>query len=181
MDWVKLTIHLVLRFQNQKNFSIFAQSMAVELTDKKLKLIEELGVLHEGSGMQPAAARIMALLMISDRTELTFEEIYGALNMSKSAASNALNVLINTDRVEYITQPGERRRYFRAKLKSMKDGIGKYMAGMDSFNTTLKKILDQRPVGTREFNSSLEELTQFLDFFRQEFPAIIEKWNNRKS
>ena len=154
--------------------------MLLTLTDHKLKLIEELGVLNEQSGMQPAAARIMALLMISDKTELTFEEIYETLNISKSAARNAINFLLSTDKVEYITQPGERRRYFRCKLKSLKDGVQKSMAGLDAFNAVLKKVLDQRPVGTREFNASLEELTQFLDFLKEELPVLYQKWEDRK-
>ena len=154
--------------------------MLLSLTDQKLRLIEELGVLNEQSGMQPAAARIMALLMISDKTELTFEEIYETLHISKSAASNAINFLLSTDKVEYITQPGERRRYFRCKLKSLKDGVQKSMAGLDAFNAVLKKVLDQRPVGTREFNASLEELTQFLDFLKEELPVLYQKWEDRK-
>jgi predicted transcriptional regulator len=155
--------------------------MMSELTDSKLRLIEELGVLHEGSGMQPAASRIMALLLVSDKTELTFEEIYENLNLSKSAASNALNFLLSTERIEYITRPGERRRYFRAKLKSIKDNIGKFLSGTNAFNVVLKKILAQRPVGTGEFNASLEEATQFLDFLQQELPGLIEKWDRRKA
>lgn len=154
--------------------------MLLPLTDHKLRLIEELGVLNEQSGMQPAAARIMALLMISDKTELTFEEIYETLNISKSAASNSLNFLLSTDRVEYLTQPGERRRYFRCKLQSLKDGVQKSLANLDAFNVILKKVLDQRPVGTREFNSKLEETTQFLDFLKEELPVLFQNWEDRK-
>src|SRR3954454_17436067 len=83
--------------------------MPIALTDNKLNLIEELGGLYEQGGMQPAAARILSLLLVSDQTELTFEEIYETLNLSKSATSNALNFLLSTGRVEYITHPGETR------------------------------------------------------------------------
>lgn len=154
--------------------------MSATLTDNKLRLIEELGVLHEQAGMQPAAARILALLLISDKTELTFEEIYETLHISKSAASNALNFLLSTGRVEYMTQPGERRRYFRCKLQSLKDGVQKSLTNLDAFNVILKKVLDQRPVGTREFNSKLEETTQFLDFLKEELPLLYQKWEERK-
>jgi len=155
-------------------------TMAVKVSDKKLKLVEELGVLYEQSGMQPAAARILALLLVSDKTELTFDEIYETLKMSKSAASNALNFLLTTDKVEYMTQPGERRRYFRCKLPSLKDGVQKALAGMDAFNVLLKKVLDQRPAGTREFNATLEETTQYLDFMKDELPALFQKWEKRR-
>jgi len=152
----------------------------IALTDTKLRLIEEMGVLHEQGGMQPAAARILSLLLVSDKTELSFDEIYETLHISKSAASNALNFLLSTDRVEYMTNPGERRRYFRCKLQSLKDGVQKSLSGLDAFNTVLKKVLDQRPVGTREFNAKLQETTEFLDFLKEELPALFQKWEARR-
>ncbi len=154
--------------------------MAVQLTDKKLRLIEELGILHEQSGMQPAAARILALLVVSDRPELSFEEIYETLNISKSAASNAINFLLNTGKLEYTTNPGERKRYFRLKVKSMKEGVQKSLAGMEKLSALLKQVLEQRPRDTREFNTNLSEIIGFMDFLKTELPSLIEKWEKRK-
>lgn len=154
--------------------------MAVQLSDKKLKLIEELGMHFEKSGTQPAASRIFALLMISDENELTFEEIYGILNISKSAASNAINLLINTHRVEYITRPGERKRYFRCKVKSLNEGVQRTLENMGVFNSILKKVLEQRSEEKKEFNEGLEDVIDYLDFMRMELPVLFQKWENRK-
>lgn len=151
------------------------------LTENKLQLIEEMGVLHEQHGMQPAAARILALLMISDTVELAFEEIYETLGISKSAASNAINILINTDRVEYITRPGERRRYFRLKTKGLKDVIQKSISSFDAMNAMLKRVLEVRTAETTEFNKSLKEITEFLDFLKSELPNLYRKWESRKN
>lgn len=154
--------------------------LAIPLTDKQLKLIEELGVLHEKGGMQPAAARILSLMMVSDKVELTFEEIYETLNLSKSATSNALNFLLSTDRAEYITKPGERKRYFRFKLRSLKEGIQQSLVGIGAFNVLLKEVLRLRPDRTGEFNASLQESSQFLDFISQELPKLYQKWEAQK-
>jgi DNA-binding transcriptional regulator GbsR (MarR family) len=154
--------------------------MSIKLTEKKLKLIEEVGVLHEHTGMQPAAARILGLLMISDKTELTFEEIYETLNLSKSATSNSLNFLLSTNRIEYSTHPGERRRYFYLKLQSLKESVQRSLMGMETLNDVLKKVLELRPAGTKEFNTSLSEITKFLDFLKVELPALFEKWERQK-
>ena len=151
------------------------------LTNKQLKLIEELGVFHEQNGVQPAAARILSLLLVSDKTELTFEEIYETLNLSKSATSNALNFLINTEKLEYITHPGERRRYFRIKIRSLKEGIQKSLEGINALNILLKKVVNLRTESTSEFNSSLEEVTQFLDFMHVELPRLFQKWEAQKA
>src|SRR5439155_20995084 len=98
----------------------------------------------------------------------------------KSATSNALNFLLSTNRIEYITHSGERKRYFRFKLQSLKEAVQRSLTGIDSFNALLKKVLDQRPVGTREFNASLEEIIQFLDFMKEELPLLFQKWEARK-
>ena len=152
----------------------------IELTSAKLKLIEELGVLNEQSGMQPAAARVLGLLLVCDQTELAFEEVCEKLNLSKSATSNALNFLISTNRVEYLTKPGERRRYFRIKLKSLKEGVQRSLSGMETANEILKKVLEQRPVGTKEFNANLEEVIHFLDFLKVELPVLFQKWEDSR-
>jgi DNA-binding transcriptional regulator GbsR (MarR family) len=155
--------------------------MTVVLNDRKLKLIEELGVLYEQSGMQPAAARILALLTVSDRYELSFEEIYETLHISKSAASNSINILLSTGRLEYITNPGERKRYFRVKINSLKEGAQRSLAGISSINNVLKQVLKERPKETKEFNENLSEVTHFLDFIMSELPVLFEKWEKQKA
>lgn len=154
--------------------------MSIQLSDKKLKLIEELGMYFEKSGTTPAAARIFALLMIADQNELTFEEIYETLNISKSAASNGLNLLIGTDRVEYITRPGERKRYFRSKVQSLNEGVRRSLGNMEVFNSLLKEVLIQRSEETKEFNKGLEEVINYLDFMKIELPALLKKWESIK-
>lgn len=154
--------------------------MSVQLSDKKLNLIEELGMHFEKSGMQPTASRIFSLLMIADNNELTFEEIYEILNISKSAASNSINFLIASDQVEDFTKPGERKRYFRCKIKSLKEGVQKMLMSMDYFNSILKKVLEERSSDTKEFNRGLEEVVSYLDFMKMELPALFLKWENLK-
>lgn len=63
------------------------------LNEKKLELIERIGVFHERRGMQPLMGRILGLLLVLDEAEATFDEIIEYLNVSKSAVSNALNIL----------------------------------------------------------------------------------------
>ena len=92
----------------------------MELSLKQKSLIEKMGVFHEKNGMPPTEARIIALLLVSDRIELSFDEIRDYLQISKSAASNALNNLMNSHKIEYITKYGDRKRYFRSNLPNWK-------------------------------------------------------------
>ena len=154
--------------------------MAIQLSEKKLKLIEELGMYFEKSGTQPAASRIFALLMVSDNDELTFEEVCESLNMSKSAVSNALTLLIDTYRVEYFTRPGERKRYFRCKAKSLSEGVGRFQDNLGVFNQLLKQVLELSLEEKKELDKGLVEVTDFIDYIIMELSASFEKWENLK-
>ena len=151
--------------------------MTTEIVNEKQQvLIEKLGVFYEHEGFHPAGARVMALLLIADRNELTFDEIRDVLNISKSAASTAINLLITTKRIEYFTNPGERKRYFRANIMNWKNHMKEKLEGIITMQSLMKEIIDQRPASTPEFNASLQELSSFMTFFHQEIPLLIERW-----
>jgi len=78
-------------------------------------LIEEIGTHLDKEGFQPIAGRILGLLMVMDKEQFTFEEIVDELGISKSSASVALKNLEIRGNIEYITIPGDRRRYFRIR------------------------------------------------------------------
>jgi DNA-binding transcriptional regulator GbsR (MarR family) len=148
----------------------------LKINKSQLELIEKIGVVHERSGMQPAAARILALLVISDRTELTFDEIQQTLGISKSSASVAINLLVTMNRIEYITKVGDRKRYFRSKLINWKEDMKRKMEGMTEMNILFKEVLAQRPKSSKEFNNTLGEIIDFMEFFQKEVPVIFKKW-----
>jgi len=146
------------------------------VTEKQRLLIEQLGVFYEHEGFHPAGARILALLLIADKTELTFVEMRETLNISKSATSTAISLLINTNRIEYITNPGERKRYFRATIVNWKSHMREKLQGIIKISSLMEEIINQRPASTEEFNNGLKEIHSFMSFFQQEIPLLIERW-----
>ena len=64
-----------------------------ERIKKQKQLIETMGQHYEKEGMQPVAGRTLALLMVMDKEEFTFDEIIEELQISKSSASVALKFL----------------------------------------------------------------------------------------
>src|SRR5699024_7126307 len=79
--------------------------------------IERVGVFHEKKGLQPVVGRIIGLLLVAEPAEATFDEIQEALQVSKSAVSNALTFLQGREIADYTTKPGDRKRYFKLKVK----------------------------------------------------------------
>lgn len=153
----------------------------VELTEKQKELVEKAGVNFEKDGMSPAAARTLSLLMVSDDTELTFEAIHQTLNMSKSAASNAINLLLVAKRIEYITKPGDRKRYFRTRITQLESIYEDLFKDMDSEVAVYREILEQRPPHTKAFNDGIRDFINFMQLVKEGMPAIYQKWKEGKA
>jgi DNA-binding transcriptional regulator GbsR (MarR family) len=153
----------------------------MELSLKQKSLIEKMGVFHEKNGMPPTEARIIALLLVSDRIELSFDEIRDYLQISKSAASNALNNLMNSHKIEYITKYGDRKRYFRSNLPNWKTQASESLQKLLSVNAIMKEILNIRTVETPDFNKDLAEVIDFIDFLQQELLDIYQRWKTEKA
>ncbi len=152
----------------------------VNLTKKQKELIERIGIFMEQQGLPPAVARICGLLMVSDRLELTFEEIYSTLNISKSAASNAINLLLNSHKIEYITKPGDRKRYFKVCIDQWEKMLKERLQGFSSYISLVEEIHNQRTKSTKTFNASLKDAVGFIKFMSKEFPLLYEKWQKSK-
>lgn len=129
--------------------------------------------------MQPAIAKILALLLVSDDPELTFDEIRETLGISKSAASMAINQLLTANKIEYKTRLGDRKRYFRSRIMSWKDDMKEQTEGLRSAIEVFQQIKDQRPAETVEFNENLRKLIAFMDFMVEEMPDLYRKFEKQ--
>lgn len=140
------------------------------------ELIEQNGIYHEKNGFQPAVAHVVGLLLVSDKPELSFDEISETLGISKSATSNALNMLLNTGRIEYNTFSGDRKRYFRIKSSNWQDLFSKKMEDPNGLNNLLKRVLEVRKRENPVYNIKLKDFISFMDYLKQQLPALIEQW-----
>ncbi|MDF1675093.1 MAG: MarR family transcriptional regulator [Vicingaceae bacterium] len=150
------------------------------LTAKQQLLLEKATVVHEKLGHTPASSQILALLLISDQVELTFDQIRNTLNLSKSATSNALNMLIQMGRIEYITKMGDRKRYFRSLIGGWKNKFKEINKNTFELNNLFKEILQNRTKSTLDFNYSLQEFIDFMDYMEVEMPKLFKNWELNK-
>jgi DNA-binding transcriptional regulator GbsR (MarR family) len=149
------------------------------LTTDQQQIIEKIGVFFEKKGNQPILGRIIGLLMVIEEAEATFEDIQNALFVSKSAVSQALTLLQSQNKVEYITKPGERKRYFRLKIRNWKVDIQEDMKGVFKFNNIVEEIISMRSDSSMEFNSYLIEVSNFMKFMEAELPKLVERYKNQ--
>lgn len=151
-----------------------------KLNEKQKQLVERVGVAHERDGLPPAVARILAMLLVADETEHTFEDVQAELGLSKSAVSNALNFLLMSKSIDYITRPGDRKRYFRSAIHHWPDHLSTKLKGMLEIKALMSEVLQQRTQDTPEFNQHLAELVDFMSFIHQEIPKLIDQWKAGK-
>ena len=149
------------------------------LSQQQTRLVEKIGIYFE-QGMQPAPARIMALLIVSDQEDYSFEDIRTVLKLSKSATSNGINFLLSVKKIEYFTKSGERKRYFRwtprTTIHDFKEGIEKVLGLSELFEETIKHKKNKRSFNTKK----LKELTDLMNFLHQELPGMYLKWEQNR-
>lgn len=153
----------------------------IQLTEAQKRLIEKVGVMQEKGGIQPAPSRVVALLLVSPVPELSFDQIRETLNLSKSATSNAINMLMTHERIDYITKPGDRKRYFRSKITIWKENIKSDITKFGIVADVLQEVLDQRPANTEKMNKSISEVIDFIHFLNRELPILYNKWEQSKA
>jgi DNA-binding transcriptional regulator GbsR (MarR family) len=147
-----------------------------ELTQEQKHLIEKMGIYHEQQGFPPVTGRIMGLLYVSDRPHLSFEEIVETLNISKSATSNALQLLQQMRLIEYTTYPGDRKRYFGALLDNWHEEVVNKMESILAFSKLLRQANELRGYVNPEMNEKVLERIEFMEFLSREVPALMQKW-----
>jgi DNA-binding transcriptional regulator GbsR (MarR family) len=155
--------------------------MQIRLNEKQKALIEKFGVFFEKHhGLSPAQARIVGLLMICDRAELTFEEICQLLHLSKSAVSTALNSLLMMGRIEYYTKPGDRKRYFYVNALKSESDNDSILTKLSGTADLYREILAARSKSNPKYNSELKRWIEFIDFIHTELSEGFKKRRKAK-
>ncbi|MGV8093018.1 MAG: GbsR/MarR family transcriptional regulator [Mangrovibacterium sp.] len=133
---------------------------------KQRELIEYIGRNSEKDGIQPVAARIMALLMVMDKEEYTFDEIVMEMQISKGTVSTALKNLELRGIVEYITYPGNRKRYYRIISRDVntiiREAEKKIKQQIDIIDQIVNLKTDQDSKNVRLLKSISEGLKFFI-------------------
>ncbi|MGV8093789.1 MAG: GbsR/MarR family transcriptional regulator [Mangrovibacterium sp.] len=147
-----------------------------ERLQKQKELIEQIGIQSERDGYQPAAARILALLMVMDKEEYTFEEIVEDIQMSKSSVSTALKTLELRGAIEYITYPGDRKRYFRFISRDIDALISEFEIKMEKNKEIVQQIIRLKKDPSSRNAAFLKHILEGMDFFIRKLDDLKEEY-----
>jgi len=147
-----------------------------ERIKKQKELVERMGRYFDKEGMQPIAGRILGLLMVMDKEQFTFDEITEELGISKSSASNVLKNLEIRGSIEYVTFPGDRKRYFQIKKHDPLTVISEFENKMkivkDHFNNIIELKADKGSKNALHLKNMVKTIEYFMkniDKFKKGF------------
>ena len=125
------------------------------LNTEQKQLIEKYGVMFRGLGGTAIMGKVFGYLLIASPPYRTFDEIQNDLKLSKGSVSNTLKILELQGLVEYFTEAGDRKRYFRLSLGNWELIILRQIDEAKQFLNIMQEALLIRVYGRLIFKSEL--------------------------
>jgi len=143
--------------------------------------VEDVGIVFEQTGLPRMAGRIFGWLLISDPPHQSTSELAEALMASKGSISTITRLLIQIGLIERLSLPGVRHDYFRLRPDAwqymIKHGLEDEIKMVRQLaEHGLELLADKTPL-TRKW---LEEIRNVYTFLEQEFPTLLERWEQKR-
>ncbi|AGY54898.1 hypothetical protein BRDCF_p2271 [Bacteroidales bacterium CF] len=151
-----------------------------ERIKKQRELIERIGRNNERDGFQPVTARILGLLMVMDKEEYTFDEIVDEMQISKSSASNALRNLELRGVIEYVTYPGDRKRYFRFVSGDINEIIAEIEKRMQQKLHIMQQIIELKKNPNSRNAKFLKNVLEGINFFIENLEKLKTEYKDKR-
>jgi len=85
-----------------------------------------------------------------------------------------------TQQVEYVTKPGDRKKYYRSKIEQWMSHVEQHVEKALEGRTLLREALEQRTKSTKEFNVALKDMIDFMEFVQSHHLDLFAKWKKSK-
>ncbi len=143
--------------------------------------VEDVGIAFEQTGLPRSAGRIFGWLLISDPPHQSTSELAEALMASRGSISSMTRLLIQIGLIERISLPGVRHDYFHLRpdawqhmmRRGLEDEIKMFRQLAEH---GLELLVDKTPL-TRKW---LEEMRDVYSFLEQEFPLLLDRWEQER-
>ena len=122
------------------------------------------------------AGRILGWLIISDPPHQSIDELTSALMASKGSISTATRLLIQIGLIERISLPGVRHVCFRIRPGALQHLLRKKGEMLTIFRQLAERGLELTEGKSLMTRQGLEEMRDMYAFLEQEFPALLERW-----
>lgn len=137
--------------------------------------IERLGLLAEESGMPRMAGRVLGWLLISHEPLQSFGEIVDGLGASKGSISSMTRFLVQLGLIERVTQPGDRRDFFRLHPDAWTRFLRQRVEMIRRFRDLAAEAIQQLD-GPPRRRQRLEGMHELYDFWEAESSDALARW-----
>ncbi len=150
--------------------------------NERAKFIEETGILFEEMGLTRMSGRILGYLMISDKEEVSFDEMTKVLQASKSSISTNLKALTQIEFIKPVSKPGDRKTYYMLTPDMDWSGLfEKRLSTIRQLTNLFEKGLELR-VNKKDTPAEwLASAKEFHEWLNQEFPEMLKRRKEKET
>ena len=144
------------------------------------QFIESSAELMEEHGFPRMAGRVIGALLINDPPHMSHDELAELLQASRGSISMSTQLLMRLSIIERFSVPGERRSYYRLRENLWHDfltDIEKHVQRERNVVLQGLTVLENEPI---EIKRRLIEMLVMSDFMQEEWPGLMERWEDRR-
>ncbi|MBD3167375.1 MarR family transcriptional regulator [bacterium] len=150
-----------------------------EFERRQAEYLEKLAMRFETLGFTGHTARAFAWFLICDPPEQTAEELGEAIGASRGGVSMATKWLEQMRLVERVRKPGERAVYWKIRRGVWSDLMRQRMENLKYMLDTADEGLELFEDQPASFTKRLREMRNIYGFFYEEFPRLLDHWEQR--
>lgn len=143
-----------------------------------LQAVERFALLLTEAGMPRMPARVFAYLIMDQENGFTAGELAEALHVSPAAISGAVRYLIQARMIVRSRLPGARRDHYRLHDDIWYESTLERIGLLRRWEQLLAETIEL--IGPDRAGRSLHETRAFLAFLQEEYPAMMQRWRERK-
>ena len=143
--------------------------------------VEDVGIAFEQTGLPRTAGRIFGWLLISDPPHQSMSELAEVLMASRGSISSMTRLLIQIGLIERISLLGVRHDYFHLQPDAWQHMIRHGLEDeIKMFRQLAEHGLELLADKTPLTQNWLEEMRDVYSFLEQEFPLLLERWEQER-
>jgi DNA-binding transcriptional regulator GbsR (MarR family) len=142
--------------------------------------VERFASVLVAAGIPAMAARVLAVLHVTDEGRLSAAELGRTLRISPAAVSGAVRYLAGIGLVHKERVPGSRRDYYRMPPNVWEEVVRMQSQVLARWSKTLSEGIDivgpDTPAGER-----MAGYAAFFEFVNREYPGLFDRWEAQQA
>lgn len=141
------------------------------------RFVERFGLLWEADGLPRTAGRMFGFLLV-EGGEFTLDELADALKVSRASVSTNTRLLESQGCVQRVTQPGDRRVYYRATEEPYRGSLERMIRRLRKTRDLLADADQEMPPEMEEARARLEEMNRFYARAIEVARGFLREWES---